>query len=41
MKKFENFQAASRIAIDIINQTKEQYYDMFVQLSKTIEQNWL
>lgn len=29
------------IAIDIINQTKEKYYDMFVQLSKTIEQNWL
>ena len=30
-----------RIAMDIINQTKEKYYDMFVQLSKTIEQNWL
>lgn len=29
------------IAIDIINQTKENYYDMFVQLSQTIEQNWL
>ena len=30
-----------KIAMDIINQTKEKYYDMFVQLSKTIEQNWL
>ena len=30
-----------RIAMDIINQTKEKYYDMFVQLSQTIEQNWL
>lgn len=29
------------IAIDIINQTKNRYYDMFVQLSQTIEQNWL
>lgn len=29
------------IAKDIINQTKNKYYDMFVQLSKTIEQNWL
>lgn len=30
-----------KIAIDIINQTKEKYYDMFIQLSNTIEQNWL
>lgn len=30
-----------KIAMDIINQTKEKYYDMFVQLSQTIEQNWL
>lgn len=29
------------IAIDIINQAKNKYYDMFVQLSQTIEQNWL
>lgn len=29
------------IAKDIINQTKNKYYDMFVQLSKTIEQDWL
>lgn len=29
------------IAIDIINQTKSQYYDMFVQLSQTIEQHWM
>lgn len=30
-----------KIAIDIINQTKEKYYNMFVQLSQTIEHNWL
>lgn len=29
------------IALDIINQTKNKYYDMFIQLSKTIEQNWM
>lgn len=29
------------IAMDIINQTKEKYYDMFIQLEQTIEQNWL
>lgn len=29
------------IAIDIINQTKEKYYAMFVKLSKILEQNWL
>ena len=29
------------IAKDIINQTKNKYYDMFVQLSETIEQSWL
>lgn len=29
------------IAMDIIHQTKEKYYDMFMQLEKTIEQNWL
>lgn len=29
------------IAIDIINRTKEKYYDMFLRLLRTIEQNWL
>lgn len=29
------------IALDIINQTKNRYYDMFVRLSKTIEDRWL
>lgn len=29
------------IAIDIINRTKEKYYDMFLSLMQTIEQNWL
>lgn len=29
------------IAIDIINQTKNKYYDMFIQLSHTIENNWI
>ena len=29
------------IARDIINQTKNRYYDMFVELSRTIEQGWL
>ena len=29
------------IAMDIIHQTKEKYYDMFMQLEKTIEKNWL
>lgn len=29
------------IAIDIINQTKEKYYAMFVRLSEIIEQNWI
>ena len=29
------------IAGDIINQTKGRYYDMFVQLSHTIEKSWL
>ena len=29
------------IALDIINQTKNKYYDMFIQLSKTIEENWM
>ena len=28
-------------AMDIIHQTKEKYYDMFMQLEKTIEKNWL
>ena len=29
------------IAMDIINQTKSKYYDMFSKLTQTIEQNWL
>ena len=29
------------IAMDIISQTKEKYYDMFIQLEKKIEQDWL
>ena len=29
------------IAMDIINRTKTQYYEMFLKLSKIIEQNWL
>ncbi len=28
------------IAKDIINQTKNKYYDMFMELEQTIEQNW-
>ena len=27
------------IALDIINQTKSKYYDMFIRLSQTIESN--
>ena len=29
------------IAMDIINRTKECYYDMFVKLGETIEKNWV
>lgn len=29
------------IAMDIINQTKNVYYDMFIRLSQTIEKNWM
>ena len=29
------------IAMDIIRQTKEKYYDMFIKLQKKIEQDWL
>ena len=29
------------IAMDIIKQTKEKYYDMFVELKQTIDENWL
>ena len=29
------------ISMDIIHQTKEKYYDMFMQLEKTIEKNWI
>lgn len=28
------------IAKDIINQTKNKYYDMFMELEQTIEQHW-
>ena len=28
------------IAMDIIKQTKENYFDMFVRLVQTLEQNW-
>jgi len=28
------------IAKDIIDQTKNKYYDMFMELEQTIEQNW-
>lgn len=29
------------IALDIINNTKNRYYDMFENLKRTIEENWL
>lgn len=29
------------IALDIVSQTKDQYYDMFVRLEQTIERDWL
>lgn len=29
------------IAMDIINQTKSKYYDMFIKLSQTMEQHWI
>ena len=29
------------IAMDIIRQNKEKYYDMFIQLQKKIEQDWI
>ena len=29
------------IALDIVSQTKDQYYDMFVRLEQTIEREWL
>ncbi len=28
------------IALDIVNLTKERYYDMFLQLEQTIEKDW-
>ena len=34
-------QAWKAIAMDIINQTKNVYYDMFIRLSQTIEKNWM
>ena len=29
------------IAMDIIHQTKDRYYDMFVRLQNTIDQHWI
>lgn len=29
------------IAMDIVNQAKDQYYDMFVRLRQTIENEWI
>ena len=29
------------IALEIVSQTKDQYYDMFVRLEKIIEKEWL
>ena len=29
------------IAMDIINRTKNEYYNMFVKLDETIEKNWV
>lgn len=29
------------VAIDIINRTKNEYYNMFVKLDETIEKNWV
>ena len=29
------------IAMDIIRQTKDKYYEMFVQLEQTIEKDWM
>lgn len=29
------------IALDIVRQTKNQYYDMFIRLEQTIEKDWL
>lgn len=31
----------SMLALDIVNQTKEKYYDMFVRLEKKIEEEWI
>ena len=29
------------IALDIVKQAKNKYYDMFIQLEKTIDKSWL
>lgn len=29
------------IAMDIVNQAKEKYYDMFIRLEQTIECDWI
>lgn len=29
------------VALDIIHATKDKYYEMFQQLKKTVEENWL
>lgn len=45
MKKYENFCAAHAynkdIALDIVRQTKEIYYQMFIRLKNEIDQNWI
>lgn len=29
------------VALDIINQTKEHFYELFCELKKTVEENWI
>ncbi|MDO4942551.1 MAG: hypothetical protein Q4E73_06880 [Lachnospiraceae bacterium] len=29
------------VAYDIVRQTKEQYYEMFMDLKKEMEENWM
>lgn len=37
MKKYENFCNA----LNIIQETKNNYYNLFVDLKETLEKNWL
>ncbi len=37
MKKYENFCNA----LDIVDQTKGTFYDMFCELKREIDQNWI